>query len=211
MVRAARSMVVIFDLGNVVLDWDVSRILNSLNLAAEEKNLLREELFLHQHWLDLDHGRESETAVVAKVSQTTPLARETVEMALSAARNSLAPIEETLLLMREIADSGIEMHCLSNMSRETYAHIKHREMFDMFDGIVISGIEGCMKPDDDIFHLTIKRFDLEPSNTLFIDDSLPNIDTARRLGLDGFHFKRSQNCYSEIRKRLFPEIDDNAD
>lgn len=210
MLHTTRNKVVILDLGNVVLDWDVDRILNSLDLAAEEKNLLREQLFCHQHWLDLDHGRETETAVVSQVCQRTPLSRDTVEIALGAARESLAPIEESVMLMREIANSGIEMHCLSNMSRETWAHIRQHELFDLFDGIVISAIEGCMKPDAEIFQLTIERFDLQPSNTLFVDDSLPNIDTARRLGLDGFHFKRSRGCYSEIRKRLFQDTGKKA-
>ncbi len=203
MIHPNRNKVVILDLGNVVLDWDVDRILDSLNLEIEELNLLRKELFSHQDWLDLDHGKESEMAVVSKVCERSLLSQDSVEGALLAAKNSLAPIAESILLMQEISNYGIEMFCLSNMSRETYGHIKDQELFDMFSGIVISGVEGCMKPNEDIFHLTINRFGLEPADTLFIDDSLPNIETSQRLGINGFHFKCSQNCYSEIRKLLF--------
>ena len=94
-------------------------------------------------------------------------------------------LPETVSLMKEIAGNGIEMFCLSNMSRETYDHIRTQDFFEMFSGIVISGLENCMKPDEEIFHLTVNRFELEPNNTFFIDDSLPNIETARHLGIPG--------------------------
>jgi len=203
MIRINRNKVVILDLGNVVLDWDVDRILGSLNLEIDELNLLKKELFSHQDWLDMDHGKLSETAVVSSICERSPLTKDAIEVALLAAKNSLSPIAESISLMQEISDNGIEMFCLSNMSCETYDHIKDNELFDMFSGIVISGVEGCMKPNEDIFHLTINRFRLEPMDTLFIDDSMSNIETAQRLGINGFHFKRSQNCYSEIRELLF--------
>ena len=69
------------------------------------------------------------------------------------------------------------------MSRETYAQIKHLDFFKLFAGIVISGHEGCMKPGEAIFQLTLQRFNLSPTKTLFIDDSLPNILKALQLGI----------------------------
>jgi len=203
MVRTHQQRTVILDLGNVVLDWDVSRILYSLKLEKEEVRLLRNELFNHQDWLDMDHGKVTESVVVSAVCSRSTLSGATVEKALLAAKNSLAPIDQSLVLMQEISDQGMQMFCLSNMSRETYAHIKDHELFKLFSGIVISGLEGCMKPDEDIFHLTLERFGLEPLSTLFIDDNLPNIKTAEKLGINGFHFKRSRNCYAGIRKILF--------
>jgi len=198
-----KKRVVIFDLGNVVLDWDVDRILDSLDLSQSEHRLLREELFLHQDWVDMDHGKKAESMVVSELCERSVLSRELVEMALLAAKNSLSPIPESTQLMQEIHDQGTKMLCLSNMSSETYDHIKNLDFFSLFSGIVISGDEGCMKPDAEIFHLILKRFDLLPTDALFIDDSVPNIDMAQELGIAGFHFKRSDNCYSEIRKLLF--------
>jgi putative hydrolase of the HAD superfamily len=198
-----QNRVVIFDLGNVLLHWDVNNVLDSLELEAEEKNLLRKELFAHQAWLDMDHGKKTEATVVAEICNRSPLSGRTVEAALSAARMSLLPIAESVALMQDVSANDIEMYCLSNMSRENYSHIKRMDFFDLFSGVVISGIEECMKPDEKIFQLIIDRFDLSPADTLFIDDSLANIQAAQRLGIDGFHFKGSRSCYSEIRKLLF--------
>jgi len=198
-----RNRVVIFDLGNVVLDWNVERIIDSLGFDDGTLDLLRAELFAHSDWIDMDHGKKSEAAVVADICGRSSLRKDTVEQALLAAKKSLAPIAESLSLMHEIASGGLEMFCLSNMSRETYDHIRDYELFEMFSGIVISGIEGRIKPNEDIFHLTLDRFGLEPRDTLFIDDSIANIETAESLGINGFHFKRSSDCYSGIRELLF--------
>ncbi len=203
MIDRDKITVVIFDLGNVVLDWDVDRILKSLSLTESELNLLREELFFHQDWLDMDHGKKEESTVITRICERSSLSSAAVENAFVVAKNSLSPIPESIQLMQEIQNYGLAMLCLSNMSSDTYDHIKSQDFFSMFSGIVISGIEGCMKPNEEVFQLTLRRFDLEPKSTLFIDDSIPNIEKARELGIAGFHFKRSENCYSEIRKLLF--------
>jgi len=48
---------VIFDLGNVLLNWNTEQVLAGLKLPNTERNLLRKELFEHQDWLDMDHGK----------------------------------------------------------------------------------------------------------------------------------------------------------
>ena len=193
---------VIFDLGNVLLDWNTEQVLASLKLPNSDLQLLRDELFGHQDWLDMDHGKVAETTVAGGVSARTGLPMSVIVAALDAAKQSLLPIPASVELMREIHDRGLELICLSNMSRETYAHIKHLDFFKLFAGIIISGHEGCMKPGADIFQLTLQRFNLSPNKTLFVDDSLPNILKAQQLGISTYHFKRTDRCYAGIRQIL---------
>jgi len=193
---------VIFDLGNVLLDWNTEQALAALKLPNSDLKLLRDELFGHQDWLDMDHGSTAETTVASGVSARTGLAITVIEAALEAAKQSLLPIPASVELMREIHDRGFELICLSNMSRETYAHIKHLDFFKLFAGIIISGHEGCMKPDEAIFQLALQRFNLSPTKTLFVDDSLPNILQAQQLGISTYHFKRTDRCYAGIRQIL---------
>ncbi len=194
---------VIFDLGNVLLNWDVDLIINSLDLDLKESAMLREELFMHQDWLDMDHGLLTESIATSMICNRSALSEDSVARALLAAKTSLQPIAGTVSLMQDIARSGIAMYCLSNMSRETYEHIKEKDFFQMFKGIVISGIERCMKPGEEIFHLTLNRFSLVAVETLFIDDSIANVEAAQRLGINGFHFKRTTDCYLELERILF--------
>ena len=199
--KGARA--VVFDLGNVVLNWDVEGILGSLTFSQAEINSLRHDLFLHQNWLDLDHGIVTEADVTTDLSRRTNLSAGTIEAALLAAKKSLTIIDETIALMEEVSRNNIRMYCLSNMSRETYEHIQDYDFFDLFDGILISGHERCMKPDPKIFHMLLDRFELNPGSTLFIDDSKDNIEAATRQGIRGFHFQGEDLCYTHIREQLF--------
>lgn len=192
----------ILDLGNVVLDWDVDRILGSLVLPDEQAKLLRAELFDHPDWLDLDHGTRTQGEVTKRVRERTGLDPHLIERTFDAVKHSLWPIDETVALMHELAERDVPMYCLSNMARETWDHIKAQDLFTLFEGIVISGQERCMKPHAEIFHLTLNRFGLAPQETLFVDDSLANVQAADRLGIQTHCFKRTADCYTTIRERL---------
>lgn len=57
-----------------------------------------------------------------------------------------------------------------------------REMDDYFDGIVTSFEAKAMKPEAAIFNYAAEKLGIEPSKTLFLDDSKTNCEAARRLG-----------------------------
>ena len=60
---------------------------------------------------------------------------------------------------------------------------------DAFDVIVGSAEEKVMKPDPAIFHRTLERLERKPEETVFIDDSPPNVAGARSLGMHAVHFR----------------------
>lgn len=202
MTRRIKIKSVIFDLGNVVLDWDVDRILGSIGVSESEQKLLRAELFSHQDWVDMDHGKKAESDVLADVCARTHLRKDIVERVLLAAKTSLDTIPATIDLIKQIKEHEISVYCLSNMSKETFEHIKGRDFLKLFDGVVISGVEGCMKPETEVFELTAQRFNLKPASTLFVDDSAVNIKAAKELGFSVLHFKRSNECHDRIKSLL---------
>ncbi len=59
----------------------------------------------------------------------------------------------------------------------------------MFDGIVVSGEEKMIKPDERLYRVLIDRYGFVPSGSVFIDDSPANIEAARQLGFRTVHFR----------------------
>lgn len=53
-----------------------------------------------------------------------------------------------------------------------------------FDGIVTSFEEHLYKPEAAIFDRVFERFKILPQDTLFLDDSLENVEEARALGIN---------------------------
>ncbi len=197
-----RKPAVIFDLGNVVLDWNVDRILASLGLEPPVRAHLERELFAHGDWVALDRGSKTEVEVAAEVCARSSLRLELVERTLAAARDSLTPLDESVALLRDLAAEGHRLYCLSNMSRETFAHIRDLALFELFDGVLISAHEGCIKPEAEIFARLLERYAIAPAEAFFIDDLAVNVDAARQLGIDGYRFRRTPQCYAEIRRAV---------
>ena len=197
-----RKPAVIFDLGNVVLDWDVARVLDSLGLEPAARAELERELFAHGDWLALDRGSKTEAEVAAEVCARSSLRHDLVERTFAAARESLTPLGASVELMHELVAAGHRLYCLSNMSRETYAQVRELALFDLFDGIVISAHEGCIKPEAEIFARLLRRYAIAPAEAFFVDDLAANVDAARRLGIDAYRFRRTPRCYAEIRRAV---------
>jgi epoxide hydrolase-like predicted phosphatase len=73
---------------------------------------------------------------------------------------------------------------------------------DAFDELVISAEEGVMKPDQRIYQLALARLGVEGSQAVFIDDVPANVEGARRVGMDGIHFRTSQQVRQELKMLL---------
>jgi 2-haloacid dehalogenase len=82
---------------------------------------------------------------------------------------------------------------------------------DWFEGIVVSGEVEKAKPDADIFgHLT-DDFGIVPAEAVFIDDSAPNVETARRLGFHGVDFTTPAALRADLARLglpVDPRVDD---
>ena len=72
-------------------------------------------------------------------------------------------------------------------------------IIDAFDLIIISAEEKLMKPDPEIYKRTLHHLGRSPAETIFIDDSMPNVEAARSLGMRALHFGPDTNLPAELR------------
>ena len=98
-------------------------------------------------------------------------------------------IPETEAAIVALHARGVRQFALTNMSHQTHeATFAMTPAFDLLDGRVISGFEGVMKPQPEIFRLTCDRYGFAPADALFVDDSMTNIAAAQALGFHVHHF-----------------------
>jgi 2-haloacid dehalogenase len=97
--------------------------------------------------------------------------------------------DDSVAIMTGLIDEGRDVTMLTNFSAETYP--RARKIFPFLDlprGVSVSGELGLIKPDREIYDHHISAFDLEPSATLFIDDSQKNVDGAIAAGWNAVQF-----------------------
>ena len=88
---------------------------------------------------------------------------------------------------------------LTNWSAETFpVALKRFDFLHWFEGIVVSGTEKTRKPYPEIYQITLDRFNIAPSETLFIDDNLRNIKGAEAIGINGIHFSTPEKLIIDL-------------
>lgn len=91
--------------------------------------------------------------------------------------------------------TGLLSNAFSNLRqviRETW------QIADAFDAIVISAEEGVVKPDPRIYRISLDRLEVQSGEALFIDDMRPNVDAARRLGMQAIQFLSAEQARSDV-------------
>jgi len=197
---------VVFDLGGVVIDWDPRHLYRKLlaDEAAVEEFLAT---VCTPEWnAELDRGRPFAEGVAELVE------RHPEHAAAIAAYHERWPemvagdIPGTVEVLAELRAAGVPLYALTNWSAETFAITRGRfEFLEWFDGLLVSGEERVTKPDPAIFQLLLDRFGLDPTATVFVDDSEVNVAAARRLGFDAIRFTGHEELRRElVARRLLP-------
>jgi putative hydrolase of the HAD superfamily len=190
---------VIFDLGGVVIEWNSDRILETYYADPEVRTIMKQQMFQHPDWLELDRGTMHESELLARLGVRTGRPAAELSGLFDAIRESLHAKPDTVALLEKLYARGIPLYCLSNISSDIFKYLRDRHSFwGVFRGIVISGDLEMIKPEPEIFHFLLQRYGLAAAETVFVDDNAPNIEAARALGIQAVWFKDARQCEMEI-------------
>ena len=190
---------VVFDFGGVLVRWQPDAVIASFYADESSRTLVRDAVIRHPDWIDLDRGTLSDSVAIERFAARMGRPAAEMHALMQYVKDSLTPLPDSIALLDELAERGVPLYGLSNMSAPMFALLKSRHgHWDRFRGIVVSGEIGMVKPDPEIFHHLAQRYDLIPAETVFIDDHLPNIESARRLGFHTIHFADAAQCRREL-------------
>lgn len=186
--------VIVFDIGNVLLRWDPRNLYRKLFADGSQMEWFLENV-CDGHWNEAqDKGRRWADAVAERIGvfpQWEPEIRAYDERWTETLGGE---ISENVAVLRKLKDAGVPTFAITNFSGEKFAVAKsHHNFFKLFDGIVVSGHEGLIKPDPRIFQLFLKRYGYLAEDCVFIDDNEQNVEAARKIGMQVIHYVESLN------------------
>ena len=174
---------IVFDLGNVLLDWDPEIPYRRLIPDEAERRRFLSEVCTFEWNAVQDRGRtwrEAEDLLIAEHPDLEALIR---AYFLHHHEMVTGPVPGTVAIIEALADSGRDITALTNYSAETFPRAEATyPILRRFRGITVSGRVGMMKPDLAIYRLHAETFGLEPTATLFFDDNARNVEGARAAG-----------------------------
>ena len=190
---------VVFDIGNVLIDWDPRYLYRKVFDNEEEMERFLANIATPEWHIEQDRGRTMEEATEILVSRHPEHARE-IEAYYGRWEEMFGgPIGGSVEVLREMRDLGYPLHALTNWSAQTFPLAREWYGFlDIFEEIVVSGEEGRIKPDPALYEILIQRTDLDPFTTVFIDDSPPNARTAEDLGFTALWFQNAKKLRTDL-------------
>jgi 2-haloacid dehalogenase len=180
---------VVFDLGGVLIDWDPRYLYRTLFEDAASMERFLAEVTTQDWNAAQDAGRPWAEAIEV-LSARFPDQRPLIEAYRTRWAETLGgAVDGTVEVLSDLRERGVRLLALSNWSAETFPVARdHYPFLGWFEGIVISGEVGIAKPDARIFEALIERHGVEPSRTVFVDDSEANVVAAEELGFIGVRF-----------------------
>lgn len=93
-------------------------------------------------------------------------------------------IPQNVEVLRKLKNTDYKLFGLTNWSEETFPYaLENYDFFEIFEGkIVVSGTEKLIKPDPEIWHVLLDRYNIKAEESVFIDDNTKNIKMAKSLG-----------------------------
>jgi 2-haloacid dehalogenase len=197
---------VVFDLGNVLIDWDPYAAIAAGVGPDEARHFLEADDFDFMAWnLVQDAGGRWADAEDAVRRSHPHWAEHALAYRAHFLESLRGEVPGTADLVRELHAAGVPLFGLTNWSDELYPHAPERfEVLALLDDVVVSGTEKVAKPDARVFRIVAERSGLPLDRLAFVDDLQVNVDAAAALGMDAILFTDAATLRTDLRARGLP-------
>ena len=190
---------VVFDLGGVLIDWNPRYLYRKLiaDEAAMEDFLGR---ICTQDWNERQDAGRPFAEGIALLQTLHPDKAPLIAAYFERWPEMLGgAIPGTVDLLGRLRDRGTPLYALTNWSAETFRHAREKfDFLNIFQGIVVSGEVGTLKPERDFFQILFDRHGIAPEEAVFIDDAPKNVAGARAAGMRAVHFTGPEALEREL-------------
>lgn len=191
---------VVFDIGKVLLHYDPNIPYARLIPDARQRQWFFDNVCTHEWNLEQDRGRtweEAESLLIANhpehAENIRAFRRHWHEMVSH-------HYEEPVAILRRLIAQGRDVTLLTNFASDTFGEAQRRFPFlNETRGVTVSGDVRIIKPDRAIYDRHAADFGLTPSATLFIDDSVANVEGARQAGWHAVQFVDGATLKADLR------------
>ena len=194
---------IIFDLGNVIINYNQEQIINNFTKQEEEIKYIYDEIFHAPEWELMDLGNITNDEATEVINKRNKFKYQKLTDNFLHEWYKKQEINRDIVeIAKKLKRNGYKLFVLSNMANLTYEYFKNDEFFSLCTGIIISAHEHLIKPDEKVFRLLLDRYKLNAEECLFIDDdpSEQNYKTANKIGIQGRRIIPNQA--EDVRKLL---------
>ena len=191
---------IIFDLGGVILDIDENVVYKELEKLGIDISKLAHSKEFMEIMSKFDTGIYTASTFRKKIKQFIGQEKMTDQKFDSIWNAMLLDIPRERIEAIEKVKKHYKIFLMSNSNvihydlyvRDLQLRFGYNEFDELFNKSYFSFAEHLEKPDPRFFELILDHEGLLPEETLFIDDTAENIETAKSLGINTYHIRRDE-------------------
>lgn len=179
---------VVFDLGGVLVDWDPRHLYRQVLADDDEVERFLAEVCTWAWHTQHDLGRPMAETIPELVAEH-PEHADAIRLWHERYHDMVAgEVPGSADVVRDLHAAGVRLLVLSNMPADVLHVLDGFEWLGLFEGVVVSGREGVIKPDPAIYRILVERHGVDPATAAFVDDRPENVAAAEALGFLGIRF-----------------------
>ena len=198
-------MNIILDMGNVLLEWDKDKILQGVSDTKNDYLMLDKTIFQSGLWERLDLGTMTRQELVLKVvSMIGSTYQKKVEEVIWNWPSYIDIYTEVFPVLSEVKKKGHRIFVFSNTSKVFYDLLEDQlsPLKELLDGFVLSCDIKAIKPDLAMFKEILDKYQLNPTNCVFLDDIEDNTVAAEKLGIKAYQVKKRSDVVDILKSYI---------
>jgi putative hydrolase of the HAD superfamily len=196
---------IVFDLGEVLVDFHPDKCMKTLHFSEEAIEAFHAGIF-PVFWEECDKYPYEDAEIRALFKQRVPGFEKEVDLLWDNLHSitGVKPYADEWL--SSLKTDGYRIYILSNFGKNSFEINSTLYKFLKYaDGMVISYQICELKPDRAIYEHLLKKYDLKPEESVFIDDRQINIDGAIRCNMKGILFTNYEETNAALQALLKAE------
>ena len=177
---------IIFDVGNVLLDYRWQQMLMDYGLDESEAYRVGRELFDDPDglWHEFDLGVKSQEEIIQEFEQKHPKDAEVIRWFISHGEYMHVARPAIWKLVHQLKEAGYHLYILSNYPEILFKkHTQYADFMDDMEGMVVSYMLHVGKPERIVYQTLCDRYGLNKEECLFFDDRAENVQGAIDFGM----------------------------
>ena len=195
---------VIFDLGDVLIEYRWRDMLRDYGLSAQEAERVGTEMFDDplNTWHDYDLGAQTQD-IIAAFRREYPEDGDVIEYFIRHGEYMVVPRPHVWAKVHELKERGFRIYLLSNYPEQLFdKHTEYADFMSDLDGKVISCELGYGKPEPRIYEYLLQRYQLNARESIFFDDRKENVTAAEGCGIRARQVLSKEGMMSDLERIL---------
>ena len=194
---------VIFDIGGVMVGLGRIRFFEQFGYAPKISEQVMNSTVKSRHWKELDRGILTDEEVIDRFVKDAPELENEIRHCMENVHGIVYRLDTSIPWIRSLKDRGMQVLYLSNYSMKVAKDNEDAmDFLPYMDGGLLSCDYKVIKPDPAFYQILIDKYDLVPSECVFLDDLEANLETARQLGIHTIRVKDHEQAKADLEKML---------